>query len=242
MPAAATKSVMVLSRDQAEDSMAEKRQAQRYAKRALLAKQAGNGKSRQALRRMVEERLSHPLLEQMHSAEFELNPLQEAEEDFVPSLAKWMASQMEGAGEEEPRQQASVTGGASSSSRGASRGASRAASPAVPLGDGLSGESGLSELVALKRHLERDACYASGLAVDEFIRALGELWKQRTPQELRRLFLQIDADSDGRVTWEELLTHLLQKDSGGGEEENRFLPSVDAVSAPDWHRIAADGH
>ena len=36
-----------LARDAAADSMAEKRQAQRYAKRALLAKQAGSGKSRQ---------------------------------------------------------------------------------------------------------------------------------------------------------------------------------------------------
>ena len=84
-----------VERDAADDSMAEKRQAQRYAKRALLAKMSASGKSRQALRQMVAERLSHPLLEQMHSAEFDHNPLQEEEEaDFrPPSLAKWMSAQ-----------------------------------------------------------------------------------------------------------------------------------------------------
>ena len=44
--------------------------------------------------------------------------------------------------------------------------------------------------------------------------------------------MQIDADSDGRVTWEELLTFLLQKDSGGDEEGNRFLPDVGYVPPP----------
>ena len=204
---------MLLQRDAAEDSMAEVRQAQRYSKRMLLQKQSGNGKAQQSLRRIVAERLSHPLLEQMHSSEFKENPLEEQEQrDYrPPSLAKWMAELNEDA--------------AANSADAAS--ALPASAPAIGgLGEG---EQGLSELVALKRHLQGNDTYDEGLAVDEFCRALGEIWTLRSPQELRRLFMQIDADSDGKVTWEELLTFLLQKDSGGGEEDNRFLPSVDAV-------------
>ena len=43
-----------------------------------------------------------------------------------------------------------------------------------------------------------------------------------------QLFIQIDADSDGRVTWEELLTFLLQKEQAGDDNEiNRFVRDLD---------------
>lgn len=202
----------MLVRDESDDSMAEVRQAKRFAKREMLARQTSGAKARTMLRRLVAERLSHPLLEQIKSSGFDDNPLEEEDEpDYrpPPSLAKWMAevSQTDAA-EESP-------------------------APAVPaMGSIGEGEQGISELVALKRHLENDVAYSDGLTVGEFVRALSQVWTLRSPQELRRLFMQIDADSDGRVTWEELLTFLLQRDKGGDDDSNRYLPSTDALPNP----------
>ena len=59
------------------------------------------------------------------------------------------------------------------------------------------------------------------------------MWTDSTPTELNRLFMQIDADSDGRVTWEELLTFLLQKNEAEGEsEKNSFIYDLEQVAAP----------
>ena len=201
----------MLVRDESDDSMAEVRQAKRFAKREMLARQTSSGKARTMLRRLVAERLSHPLLEQIKSSGFDDNPLEEEDEpDYrPPSLAKWMAevSQTDAA-EEAP------------------------AAAVQAMGSIGEGEQGISELVALKRHLENDVAYSGGLTVGEFVRALSLVWTLRSPQELRRLFMQIDADSDGRVTWEELLTFLLQRDKGGDDDSNRYLPSTDALPIP----------
>ena len=185
-------------RSQEEDTAAETRQAKRYAKRALLAKASTSSKSRQALRLMVTERLSHPLLEQMHSSDFERNPLAVAEDEGEDaqgqSVSQWMTTM-------------------TSDSEG---GDGESDAPT-----GSNSGRGIDELVALKQHVQANDDNGDGLDNDEFVRTLGEIWVNKSPQELSRLFMQIDADSDGRVTWEELLTFLLQQGNAADDEPNR---------------------
>jgi hypothetical protein len=151
----------MLVRDESDDSMAEVRQAKRFAKREMLARQTSGAKARTMLRRLVAERLSHPLLEQIKSSGFDDNPLEEEDEpDYrpPPSLAKWMAevSQTDAA-EEAP-------------------------APAVPamVGSIGEGEQGINELVALKRHLENDVAYSDGLTVCARSRRSGRCARRRS--------------------------------------------------------------
>ena len=58
----------------------------RECRKNALAKQAAGARSRFALRLMVEERLSHPLLEQMHTEDFAKNPL--ADDDMTDSAVE----------------------------------------------------------------------------------------------------------------------------------------------------------
>ena len=190
------------------NTQAEVRAAQRYAKREFLRKMQHSTKAHRTLRHLVSERLSHDLLSQMHQPEFELNPLEEEQEVARLDFAKWAADRIvaEDALEAAPL-------------------------PAPPVASAVGGspsdDQELSDLIALKQHVQAAQAADDGLPVADFVRAVGKIWTRCTPQELGRMFMQIDADSDGKVTWEELLTFLLQKNSGGQEEDNRYVSDVE---------------
>ena len=86
----------------------------------------------------------------------------------------------------------------------------------------------VEELVALKaRVMHGHEPDEDGLDEGQFIRAVGQLWKSHSKRALSRLFMQIDANSDGRVSWEELITFLLLKDQTSDESAlNKFLPPL----------------
>ena len=64
---------------------------------------------------------------------------------------------------------------------------------------------GVDDLVALKRRVEQaDHDHSGELDMAEFIGAVSSLWPSMTRQGLQRLFMQVDANSDGTVTCEEL--------------------------------------
>ena len=210
----------------------DKHRAMRMRKMRALEQQADSAKARLAMRKMVSERLSHPLLEQMRSSEFSSNPLADDERELdantqrlaghLSEVQKWLISEGGVVDEPEPvvlsREEADAA----------------LAAAAATTGD-ESSEEGIADLVALKAVVVDNDLTAdgSGLDADEFVAALGKLWTSHSQQELMRLFMQIDADSDGRVTWQELLTFLLQKDQVGDDNEiNRFMRDLDRSPPP----------
>eukprot|EP00966_Prymnesium_polylepis_P013040 300502-Prymnesium_polylepis.1 len=104
-------------------------------------------------------------------------------------------------------------------------------------------EQSVQELVALKAHVHAHDPEDEGLDMDQFIRAVGQLWTTKSKVELSRLFMQIDANSDGRVSWEELITFLLLKDQSSDESSsNKFqppqsLPAATPHAAPVSHLL-----
>ena len=78
--------------DEADEAKRAVAMALRETRKNALAKQMAGARSRLALRHMVSERLSRPLLEQMHSVEFEKNPLAE---DEIPEGAIKLGLQMQ---------------------------------------------------------------------------------------------------------------------------------------------------
>ena len=71
----------------------------------------------------------------------------------------------------------------------------------------------IDDLVDLKQLVDDfDNGGKGGLDEDEFVSALGSKWTGYTPELLSRLFMQIDANSDGTITYEELVTFLLLKE------------------------------
>ena len=217
----------------AEDS---KHRAMRMRKMAALDKQANSAKSRLTMRKIVSEQLSHPLLEQMRSKELTLNPLADEEDEFddaarrvathLTDVQQWMLSEGGVIGD------GSASDGAAQVEDEATLALRRAASlaAAAETSPDETSEAGVADLVALKAVVVDHDMTAdgSGLDADEFVAALGQLWTSHSHQDLMHLFMQIDADSDGRVTWQELLTFLLQKDQEGDENDiNRFVRDLD---------------
>ena len=202
----------------AEDAKAK---GARLARRLALAKLKDSAKSREAQRKIVQERLSKPLLSQMFSSEFQHNPLADEEEvsDMVRKISKTLASVGElqrGASRLDAAAQERVQREAKAKQLQAWKAAAAGSRASAT-------DKGLADLVALKSMVQAYDPHGDGLDTDEFVDALGSMWRECSPQELTRLFMQIDADSDGRVTWEELLTFLLQKNQAGDENEiNRF--------------------
>ena len=193
--------------------------AMRLVRRNALAKQSASARSRLALRRMVAERLSHPLLEQMHSAEFAKNPLAEEE---GPDEAVEIGRRLEevrrellavaGITEEEaaePEDEAEEVTGEDAAAMaafearfvtGRSSPTGTAMSGSAPADGGLLdvSSSELDDLVRLKGMVQAHDVSGIGLDAQEFVAALGQMWTTSSPMELMRLFMQIDADSDGR--------------------------------------------
>ena len=67
--------------------------------------------------------------------------------------------------------------------------------------------------------------------MSEFVAALGGLWPHMSRKGLQRLFMQVDANSDGTVTWEELVTFLLLKDQVNDDAaHNKYLPPAGSGS------------
>ena len=81
---------------EAEEAAYSVANALRLVRRMSLDKQAQSMRSRLALRKMVEERLSHPLLEQMKSDEFDRNPLAEDEALVVDEDAAALSRTLSG--------------------------------------------------------------------------------------------------------------------------------------------------
>eukprot|EP00026_Physarum_polycephalum_P001543 Phypoly_transcript_01545.p1 GENE.Phypoly_transcript_01545~~Phypoly_transcript_01545.p1 ORF type:complete len:441 (-),score=105.87 Phypoly_transcript_01545:1901-3223(-) len=69
----------------------------------------------------------------------------------------------------------------------------------------------LQHLVALKIAFEKaDTDKSGGLDMDEFVEAFGEvLGKDLNEQQLQQLFMKIDANSDGMVSWDEFSTFMI---------------------------------
>lgn len=197
-----------------------------------LEQQANSSRAQLSLRRMVSERLSHPLLEQMRSGEFKNNPLADEEEEFdattqrlakdLTEVKRWMLSEG-GVFDEEPSTSVNEIPRADQQRR-----ARISLEDAATTTADESSEDGINDLVALKAVVLENMNHENGLDADEFVAALGQLWTSHSRQDLMQLFIQIDADSDGRVTWEELLTFLLQKEQAGDDNEiNRFVRDLD---------------
>ena len=90
----------------------------------------------------------------------------------------------------------------------------------------------VEDLVALKRRVqEADRGRSGELGMSEFVAALGGLWPHMSRKGLQRLFMQVDANSDGTVTWEELVTFLLLKDQVNDDAaHNKYLPPAGSGS------------
>ena len=227
----------------------------RRARRECLKKLAGGARSQLAQRRMISERLSHPLLEQMKSQSFDHNPLAdvevtEEEEELARDLAA-VRRHLVGDGTEGCRaddEWRAADGGDAAGPGAGSDGGDGASSSGGSdrevwgASDGDAEEpQGIDALVRIKAIVQAHDPTPddSGLDIDEFVHALGRMWRSKSQQELSRLFMQIDADSDGRVTWEELLTFLLQKNQvrrrrGGASPraQRGVLTSLRAIAPP----------
>ena len=211
----------------------------RECRKNALAKQAAGARSRFALRLMVEERLSHPLLEQMHTEDFAKNPL--ADDDMTDSavelgqrlqvLQRELAAAAaaydevedetpEWAAEEEAKEvdeededddamadyEARFMAGGAASAPAATGALPPSSTAARDDGNGIEenalldvSSSGLDDLVRLKAMVVEHDVTGSGLDATEFVAALGSMWNGAGHSELTRLFMQIDADSDGRA-------------------------------------------
>ena len=118
-----------------------------------LEQQANSSRAQLSLRRMVSERLSHPLLEQMRSGEFKNNPLADEEEEFdattqrlakdLTEVKRWMLSEG-GVFDEEPSTSVNEIP-AQTSSAGPNLAGGRSHHDADE-----SSEDGINDLVALK--------------------------------------------------------------------------------------------
>ncbi|KAL3905844.1 MAG: hypothetical protein SGPRY_010769, partial [Prymnesium sp.] len=86
------------------------------------------------------------------------------------------------------------------------------------------------QLVDLKAYVRSHDPRDEGLEASAFLGSLGpSLWPHKSPAELSHLFVQMDANSDGRVGWEELLTFVLLREEGGEAPEHKF---VEGTAAP----------
>jgi hypothetical protein len=205
-----------------EEAAAAKAAAAKQARRLALAKQTNSAQTQLAMRKMISERLSHPLLEQMRTKDFAHNPLAEADDAKSREMGRRLAAMQRS-------HQAQTAGIVSFSEKSdKERDAEWRASTFYGGGTRMDTEAkGLSDLVALKIKVQQNDVDGDGLDAQEFVRTLGSTWSEHSPQELMRLFMQVDADSDGRVTWEELLTFILQKEKASdGDEANRFLSGI----------------
>ena len=86
-------------------------------------------------------------------------------------------------------------------------------------------------LTHISPHQEADRGRSGELGMSEFVAALGGLWPHMSRKGLQRLFMQVDANSDGTVTWEELVTFLLLKDQVIDDAaHNKYLPPAGSAS------------
>jgi hypothetical protein len=71
-------------------------------------------------------------------------------------------------------------------------------------GSGEAVEEGVAEIVALKNHvMDNDVDGSGALDEHEFLATIGALWTEWDASSLTRLFMQVDANSDGVVSWQE---------------------------------------
>jgi hypothetical protein len=104
-------------------------------------------------------------------------------------------------------------------------------------------DDGIAQIVALKKHVvDNDVDGSGALDEEEFLATIGALWKEWDASSLTRLFMQVDANSDGVVTWQELVTFLLLRDAVAQEgTSNKYLhrsvPSAQAAPAVITHLV-----
>lgn len=98
-------------------------------------------------------------------------------------------------------------------------------------------DEGIAQIVALKKHvMDNDVDGSGALDEEEFLATIGALWTDWDASSLTRLFMQVDANSDGVVTWQELVTFLLLRDSVAlNATSNKYLPR----SAPSAQGVPA---
>jgi len=185
----------------------------RVSRRKALQNQTGGSRSRAVLRLEVSERLGRNILDDFRSDDCSVNPLVDPSDADCVQLSQLRTDDLSSL---EPRR--------------------ALAHRELRAEDSV--DQSVQELIALKAHMHSHDPADKGLDMEQFSFAMkGRLWASKSRAELSQLFMQIDVNSDGRISWEELITFLLLKDQKRDESTSQFQApsSQDSQMIPGAH-------